>query len=65
MVVDVEVSGKAGTGEPRLVPRTIVTLGLHEIGHAAFDGCGAFSRGEQADERPSGLGGGGRPTAPV
>jgi hypothetical protein len=35
VVIDIEVAGKARTGEPRLLPGTVFTLGLYEIGDPA------------------------------
>src|SRR6185437_1329715 len=38
VVVDVEVPGEPGAGEPRLVPRPVGQLGVHQEGDALLDG---------------------------
>src|SRR5579864_7404115 len=52
VVVDVEVARKAGPGEPRLVPRAVRALGVHQPGDAALHGPFVTGTGDEGDQGP-------------
>src|SRR5437763_16780826 len=64
MVLQVEDLREAGAGKPGLVPGAVPVLGAEEVVQAAEDVlAGDVAGGDQAHQRPGGLGGGARPLA--
>src|SRR5665213_463172 len=59
VIVDVEVSGEPGTGEPRLVPRPVLLLGAAQEVDTPLCGRAPAAGGEEGQQGPGRLGGGG------
>src|SRR5690606_28160539 len=67
VVVDVEITGETGSGEHLLVPTSVGALGADQVLHPAAHHRGVLpTSGQQGEQRPSRLrGGGGAPADPA